>query len=312
MEKRPILLDCDPGHDDAIAIMLLGAFPEKAELIGITAVAGNQTVEKTFLNARRVTEYLGIEVPVYKGCGGPLFRDPVLADDIHGETGLDGFTFHELKRAPEKEHGVMWMIRALGEAKEPVTVLATGPMTNLAMALRLEPGITKKIREIVFMGGSMALGNVTPAAEFNMFADPEAASIVLNSGCPLVMAGLDVTMQALCAEETIARMACHGTRAARLFRDTMTSYCAVECKTYNVTAAPLHDPVAAAWLINPELIELKPMYVSVDCTGREGYGRTYCDFYGKSGNKPNCRVALKLDSGRFWDLIEDAVCKYAQ
>ncbi len=310
MEKRRIILDCDPGHDDAIAIMLLGAFPEKVELAGITTVAGNQTVDKTFLNARRVTEYLGVDVPVYRGCERPMFRSPVLADDIHGETGLDGFTFRELKRAPETEHGVLWMLRTLRESAEPVTILATGPMTNLAMALRLEPGIAGKIREIVFMGGAMGLGNVTPAAEFNMFADPEAAAIVLSSGCPLVMAGLDVTMQALCSDETIARMARHGGRAARLFEDTMTSYCAVECKTYNVAAAPLHDPVAAAWLLHPGLIELNPMRVTVDCTGSEGYGRTYCDYYSKSDSKPNCRVALKLQADDFWNLIEEAICRY--
>lgn len=311
MERRKIILDCDPGHDDAIAIMLLGAFPEKAELVGITAVAGNQTVDKTFQNARRVTEYLGIDVPVYRGCEGPLFRSPVLADDIHGETGMDGFTFRELTRVPEKEHGVLWMIRTLQEAADPLTILATGPMTNLAMAMRLEPGIVRKIHQIVFMGGAMGLGNVTPAAEFNMFADPEAAAIVLASGCPLVMAGLDVTMQALCSEETIARMTRQNSRAARLFRDTMTSYCAVECKTYHVTAAPLHDPVAAAWLLNPGLIELKSMHVSVDCTGGEGYGRTYCDYYGKTGSEPNCRVAVKLEADAFWNLIEEAIGRYS-
>lgn len=310
MEKRKVIMDCDPGHDDAIAIMLLGAFSEKVELAGITAVAGNQTVDKTFLNARRVTEYLGIDVPVHRGSEGPLLRAPVLADDIHGETGMDGFTFCDLKRIPETEHGVLWMLRTLREAEEPVTILVTGPMTDLAMMLRLDPGIVGKIREIVFMGGAMGLGNVTPAAEFNMFADPEAASIVLSSGCPLVMVGLDVTMQALCSDQTIARMARHDSRAARLFEDTMTNYCAVECKTYNVTAAPLHDPVAAAWLLNPELIELKPMHVTVDCTGGGGYGRTYCDYYGKSGSKPNCRVALKLHADDFWDLIEEAVCRY--
>ncbi len=310
IEKRKIILDCDPGHDDAIAIMLLGAFPEKVQFAGITTVAGNQTVDKTFFNARRVTEYLGLDIPVYRGCEGPLLRSPVLADDIHGETGLDGFTFHDLKRSPETEQGVLWMLRTLREAAEPMTILATGPMTNLAMALRLEPEIAGKIREIVFMGGAMGLGNVTPAAEFNMFADPEAASIVLSSGCPLVMAGLDVTMQALCSEQMISRMAGRNNPAARLFKDTMTSYCAVECKTYNVTAAPLHDPVAAAWLLRPELIELKPMHVTVDCTGREGYGRTYCDYYGKGGGRANCRVALQLEADAFWDLIEEAICRY--
>ncbi len=310
MARKPLLMDCDPGRDDAIAIMMLGK-SETYKLVGITTVAGNHTVAHTFNNAQRLTAYLDIPVPVFRGCQGPLIREAVIAPEIHGDTGLDGFDSQRMPEKRETEHAVTWMVRTLLQSEEPVTILVTGPMTNIAMALRLEPGIVSHIERIVFMGGSMALGNITPAAEFNMFADPEAADIVLKSGCELYMAGLDVTMQALCDQDMIARMGSHNNPASRLFTDLMTPYCEVESRIYGMPKAPVHDPVAAAILLEPKFLVFKDMNVSVDCMHGEGYGRTYCDYYQVSGLEKNCHVAVGLYTDGFWNLVERQIQKYS-
>ena len=307
--KKSLIMDCDPGRDDAIALMMMGR-TEKYELLGITTVAGNHTVDHTFNNAQRLSAYLGIKAPVYRGCEGPLIRESIIAPEIHGDTGLDGFEEQCMPEHTETEHAVIWMINTLSAAAEPVTLLVTGPMTNIAMALRLAPGIVPHIERIVFMGGSMALGNITPAAEFNIYADPEAAQIVFDSGIDLYMAGIDVTMQALCGDDTIERMTAHHNLAGKLFGDLMVPYVAAEKSVYGTERAPLHDPVAGAVLEVPELFEFRDMNVTVDCTGQECYGRTICDFYGVTGKKKNCHVAVKLDTDGFWDLIEKQICKY--
>lgn len=311
MKKRQLILDCDPGRDDAIAIMMLGRNTDY-ELLGITTVAGNHTVDHTWDNAKRLCAYLDIPVGVYRGCEGPLLRDPVIAPEIHGETGLDGFSSQKQPEIIQREHAVGFLTRTLLAAEVPVTLLVTGPMTNIAMALRLEPSIRDHIERIVFMGGSMALGNVTPAAEFNIFADPEAADIVMKSGCPLYMAGIDVTMQALCGTDTIARMGQHKNVAGKLFTDLMVPYCEAEKSVYGTERAPLHDPVAATILLKPELLTFRQMHVSIDCTRQEGYGRTYCDYYHVTSQKPNCYVAEKLDTEGFWDLVEEKIKAYTE
>lgn len=309
MQKKPLIMDCDPGRDDAIALMMLGR-NDSYELLGITTVAGNHTVDHTFNNARRLSAYLDIPAPVFRGCEGPILREPVIVPEIHGDTGLDGFDSQLLPEKTETRHAVVWLTETLLNAPEPVTLLVTGPMTNIALAIRLEPRILSHVEKLVFMGGSMALGNVTPAAEFNMYADPEAAAIVLKSGLDMYMAGLDVTMQALCGKETIRRMAAYGNPAAKLFEDVMTPYCEAEGRVYNMEKAPLHDPVAAAFLLNPDLLQCSPMHVSVDCMHHEGYGRTYCDSYHITGQEANCHVATSLNTEAFWDLVEAQIRKY--
>lgn len=309
MKKKPLIMDCDPGRDDAIAMMMLGRDDAYA-LLGITTVAGNHTVSHTFNNAQRLSVYLGVEAPVFRGCERPLLREPIIVPEIHGDTGLDGFDEQCLPGQPETEHAVTWIIRTLLSSPEPVTLLVTGPMTNIAMAMRLEPGILSHIERIVFMGGSMALGNITPAAEFNMFADPEAAKIVLDSGAELYMAGLDVTLRALCGAETIQQMSARNNPSGKLFHDLMTPYCEAESRIYGTPEAPVHDPVAAAVLQKPELLTFEPMYVSVDCTSGESYGRTHCDYYHVTGKEPNCNVAVNLDTKGFWNLVEQQILKY--
>ncbi|MBQ2228658.1 MAG: nucleoside hydrolase, partial [Firmicutes bacterium] len=197
-EITKIILDCDPGHDDAVAIMLAAGSP-KIELLGITTESGNQTIEKTSRNALKVLQWIGRgDIPVYMGCKGPMVREKMTAADIHGETGLDGPVFPEITLKLQEKHAVQYIVETLMASDEPITMVTTGPMTNLGMAIRMEPAIVEKIDKIVLMGGSYQNGNVTPAAEFNIICDPEAAYVCFTCGRPVYMMGLDITRKVLC------------------------------------------------------------------------------------------------------------------
>ena len=310
MDKRKLILDCDPGHDDAIAIMLAGRFPG-FELLGITVVSGNQTLENTTRNALNVCQYLDIDVPVYAGCPEPMVRvRPPVAADIHGSTGLDGPVFEPLTRKAGDLHGSLFIIDALRRSETPVTIVTTGPMTNLGMALRLAPDIRSKIEEIVFMGGSYGLGNVTPAAEFNIITDAEAAYVVVNSGCKVTMVGLDVTRKVLCLPSVVDRMERIGTRASRLFCDLMRFFNMTQKQTFGWEGGPLHDPMTIAYLIDPSVLTVKPMHCQVDLRSTESYGRTNCDYFNYHKREPNVNVAVEVDVERFWDIIEEGIRRY--
>lgn len=199
MKKTKIIIDCDPGHDDAIAIMMAGRHPT-IDLLALTTVAGNQTLNKTSANALHVCEHLGLEVPVYAGMSLPLVREQVVADKVHGESGLDGPAFAPLHTKLQPQHAVNYLIETLLASDGHITLVPVGPLTNIATAMRMEPQILSKIQQIILMGGAYGTGNFTPSAEFNVFADPEAASIVFQSGVKLTMMGLDLTNQTnLCA-----------------------------------------------------------------------------------------------------------------
>ncbi len=308
--KRKIILDCDPGHDDAIAIML-AAKNENIDLLGITVVSGNQTIEKTTRNALNVCEYLGLDVPVYEGCGQPMIRNkPTVANDIHGESGLDGPTFAPLTKKKEDKHAVMYMIDTLLNSDGDITVVTTGPMTNLAMAMRLCPNIIPKIKEIVLMGGAYQLGNVTPAAEFNIFTDADAAHVVFTSGRRIVMAGLDVTRKVLCYPSIIERMSKHNNCASKLFVDLMTFFSKTQKEVYGWEGGPLHDPVTIAYLIDPTVLTLKEMYTEIDIRSEQSYGRTNCDYFNYLKKEPNSFVAIDIDVEKFWNIIEKEIEAY--
>lgn len=307
---RKIILDCDPGHDDAVAIIMAAKHP-MIDLLGITIVAGNQTLEKTTRNGLNVVQKLGLDVPVYAGCGIPMVRDrQIIAEDIHGETGLDGPVFDPLTREAEKEHAVDFIIRTLMESDGDVTLVPTGPLTNIAMAMRREPRIVDKIQEIVLMGGAYQLGNVTPAGEFNIVADAEAAYVVFNSGRPVVMMGLDLTRQALCYPEIVERMRSIGNPASELFADLMTFFGKTQKAVFGWEGGPLHDPTCIAYLINPDCIEVKDMYTEVEIRSERCYGRTLCDYFGITGKEPNSKVAVKLDKEGFWNTVEECLKLY--
>ena len=303
MEKCKIILDCDPGHDDAVAIMLAVLNPG-IDLLGITVSAGNQTVEKTKINACRVLQWIDSGVPVYPGCTRPIIKEPVVADFIHGETGLDGPIFPELTKMPETEHGVNYMIRTLLESDGDITVVTTGPMTNLAMAMRMEPAIVNKIKRIVLMGGAVANGNVTPAAEYNIWVDPEAAYICFTSGRPITMVGLDVTRKVLCYPEIVERMSKIETPAAKLFVDLMGHFCKTQKEVFGYDGGPLHDPVTIAYLIAPEIVTTKKMNAEIEIRSLQSYGRTNCDAFGYLEREENVDVAIDIDVEGFWNLIE--------
>lgn len=309
MERTKIILDCDPGHDDAVAIMLAAASP-RIDLLGITVAAGNQTLERTLPNALRVVQWLGVDVPVCGGCDRPMVRRQVTAGDIHGRTGLDGPVFPPLTRTAEAEHAVDFLIRTLLASAGDVTVVTTGPMTNLAMALRLRPAIADRLARIVLMGGSCTNGNVTPAAEFNIFADPEAAHVCFTAGRPVTMVGLDVTRKVLCSPQVVARMARLDTCASRLFADLMGHFCRTQKEIFGWDGAPLHDPVTVASLIDPELLRVQPMNVQIDLSGGQSYGRTNCDCYDYLKLPHTADVAVDIDAARFWDLVEDCLRRY--
>ena len=309
MEKTKIILDCDPGHDDAVAILLSGK-SEAIDLLGITVVAGNQTLEKTQVNARHVCQWLDLDVPVYAGCGQPMIREKMVAADIHGETGLDGPVFPPLTKRLEKEHAVSFIIRTLMESDGDITMVTTGPMTNLGMAMRLEPAIIPKIRQIVLMGGAYTNGNVTPAAEFNIIADADAAYVCFTSGRPITMVGLDVTRKALCYPSIVDRMEKVGNKASRLFVDLMRHFCKSQKEVFGWEGGPLHDPITIAYLIDPTVLTVKPMHAEIDIRSIQSYGRTNCDFFGYQKLEPTANVAIDIDVEKFWDLIEEGLRKY--
>ena len=309
MVKTKIILDCDPGHDDAVAIILAGKNP-KIDLLGITIVSGNQTLDKTVRNALNVTQHLGIDVPVYGGCSEPMVRKKVVAGDIHGESGLDGPVFPPLERKAEPEHAVNFIIKTLMESEGDITVVTTGPMTNLAMAMRMEPNIVPKIKQIVLMGGAIANGNVSPAAEFNIMADAEAAYVCFTSGRPMTMVGLDVTRKVLCYPEIVERMGRIGNRASKLFVDLMGHFCKTQKEVFGWEGGPLHDPVTLAYLIDPSVLNVKPMNVRIDIRSTESYGRTNCDPFDYLHLPHTADVAMDIDVERFWDIIEENIRLY--
>lgn len=310
MEARKIILDCDPGHDDAVAIMMAAIHP-KIDLLGITIVAGNQTLEKTTINALNVCQYLDIDTKVYAGCGIPMVREKqIIADDIHGESGLDGPVFDPLTRKVEDKHAVDYIIETLMDSDGDITLVPTGPLTNIAMAMRMQPKIVDKIKEIVLMGGAYQLGNVTPAAEFNILVDAEAAHVVFTSGRPIVMMGLDLTRQALCYPSIVERMGKIDTKAAQLFADLMRFFGQQQKAVFGWEGGPLHDPTCIAYLIDPSSIEVKPMYTEVEIRSEKSYGRTLCDYFNTSKKEANALVGVKLDNDKFWDIVEDCIRLY--
>ncbi|NLG86969.1 MAG: nucleoside hydrolase [Firmicutes bacterium] len=307
---RKIILDVDPGHDDAIAILVAAANP-KLELLGITTVAGNQTLEKTTLNARRVATVAKIKTPIYAGFSRPLVRDQVTAPDIHGESGLDGPAWGAVTARVEEEHAVDFIIRTLKNSQGDVTLVPTGPLTNIAGAFIRCPEIIPKVQEVILMGGAYGLGNTTPAAEFNIYADPEAARVVFHAGVPLTMVGLDLTHQATATPEVLARIRALNTTVGDIAAELLTFFRSTYRDVFKMPDPPVHDPCTVAKLIDPDVFTTKPAYVDIDTQSELCYGRTVCDLYGVTGQEPNAQVAIELDWERFWDIVIDALKQYS-
>ena len=312
MEKIKIILDCDPGHDDAIAMLMAARHPA-IELLGITIVAGNQTLEKNLVNALNVCQLLDIDVPVYGGMKRPIMRQQIVAGDIHGETGLDGPVLGPLHRKAQPEHAVRFLIDTLLASDGDITLVPVGPLSNIAVAMRMEPAIVPKIKEIVLMGGAYGLGNTTPAAEFNIYADPEAARVVFTSGVPIVMMGLDLTNQTVCTPDIIRRMEAVGNTAGKLFGDIMRFTLNTQREFNGLEAGPVHDATCIGYLVDPECITTRDMHVVVDVNEGPCYGRTVCDEMRVRRGlvEANAKVGVGIDTARFWDLVEACLRMYS-
>jgi purine nucleosidase len=304
---RKVILDCDPGHDDAMAILLAHGNPE-IELVAITTVAGNQTVDKTTLNARRVCTVAGIrDVPVAAGCDRPLTRPLQTAGYIHGETGLDGPAFGDPTVPLDPRHAVDLIIELLMQSDGEITLVPTAPLTNIAVAVRKEPRIVSKVKEVVLMGGAYTRGNATPAAEFNIGVDPEAAAIVFRAGWPLTMVGLDLTHQALATPAVLGRIGALGTPIARIAVQLMEFFRETYRRHAGFDSPPVHDPCAVARVIDPAVVECVDAFVAVETRGEWSSGMTVTDFSGRLGRPSNVRVATRLDVNGFWNLMIDAL-----
>jgi purine nucleosidase/pyrimidine-specific ribonucleoside hydrolase len=292
----PILVDCDPGHDDAIALLLALGSPE-VELRGVTTVAGNQTLEKTTANAIRVLELAGrTEIPVAQGSPRPLVRELRVAANVHGETGLDGTDLPPARAEPAPQHAVDF----LAERLDGATLVATGPLTNVALLLARYPDV--RLERIVLMGGAIAEGNVTPAAEFNVWADPEAAARVFGSGLDVTMVGLDVTHRALVATEHAEELRASG-RVGQAVAELLDFYGVFHREVYGFDGSPVHDAVAVAHVIDPTLLETRHLNVRVDCASELCRGRTVVDVWQRTGLEPNAHVAVDIDAERFLALL---------
>ncbi|QUH00439.1 nucleoside hydrolase [Saccharopolyspora erythraea] len=306
----PVVLDCDPGHDDAIAILLAGA-SDALDLRAVTTVGGNQSLEKITLNACRVLTVAGLaEVPLAAGAAKPLTRPLRVAADVHGESGLDGPEWPEPTARPLELGAVELLRRTIIESAEPVALIATGPLTNVATLLLAHPEVAGRIREISWMGGSAGRGNVTPLVEFNASTDPEAARIVFGSGLPLTMCGLDVTHQALVTPAIVDRLRALGTAVGDMSVELMRFFAATYRELFGFEGPPLHDPVAVARVVDPTLVRAQRVNVEIETRGDWTAGATVVDLAGRTGREANADVALELDVERFWDLVVGAIAVY--
>jgi inosine-uridine nucleoside N-ribohydrolase len=308
--RRRVVLDCDPGHDDAMAILLAAASPE-IDLRAITTVAGNQTVDKTTLNARRVCSVAGIDhVPIAVGHDRPLRRERMVAAEIHGASGLDGVDWDEPTVGVDPRGAVDLIIDEAFAGDGRLTIVAVGPLTNVAAALQREPDLGVRLERIAIMGGAIGLGNWTPAAEFNIFADPDAADIVLRSGVPITMTPLEVTHRALATDAVIERIAAFDTPVARMSVALLRYFAETYERVFGFAAPAVHDPCAVAAIIDPSVVTTQLMNVAVELESELTAGRTVCDVYGTTGREPNVDVGVDLAVERFWELMIAAIGSY--
>ena len=307
MSATKILLDCDPGHDDAIALLLALASPE-LELLGVTTVAGNQTLEKTTANAIRVLEFVGrTDIPVAAGADRPLVREQYVASYVHGETGLDGPDLPAAKGKPLDRHAVDFLADEIREADGAVTLVPTGPLTNVALLLALHPDARPD--RIVLMGGAIAEGNVTPAAEFNIWADPEAAARVFGSGIDTTMVGLDVTHKALFTPAHAQRLT---GRVGQMVAALLEFYGQFHKEVYDFEGSPIHDAVAVADVIRDDLVRTEHLNTEIDVESELCRGRTVVDVWRRTGRQPNSHVGVDIDADGFLELLVERLNSFPQ
>jgi purine nucleosidase len=305
--SRRIILDCDPGHDDAMAILLANGCPQ-IDLAAITTVAGNHPLEVTTLDALRVCSLAGItDVPVAAGCAAPLVRPLVTATEIHGEAGLEGYRWEAPSVKTVPDHAVDLIVDLVMAAPGQITLVPTGPLTNIAMAVRKEPRVIERVREVVLMGGAYTRGNSTPAAEFNVYVDPEAAAMVFNAGWSVTMIGLEVTHMALATEDVLDRIRAIGTELSAAVVGMLSFYAEQYRRQTGLTAPPVHDPVAVARVAQPDLVACQDARVDVELTGTHTAGMTVTEFRERGVAPFNAKVGTGLDAAGFWNLFIDSL-----
>eukprot|EP00698_Gefionella_okellyi_P000336 TRINITY_DN10280_c0_g1_i1.p1 TRINITY_DN10280_c0_g1~~TRINITY_DN10280_c0_g1_i1.p1 ORF type:complete len:316 (-),score=69.48 TRINITY_DN10280_c0_g1_i1:236-1183(-) len=304
MAKRAVWLDCDPGHDDAMAIILAGYSPH-IDLLGISTVGGNQSLDKTTYNALQVVHAAGLSVDVVAGQPYPLMAPDLLCPEIHGESGLDGTSLPVPTRKPLAEKAIIHIANVVLQHPEQVTIVATGRLTNIAVLLTVFPEVKRNLREIVLMGGAIGLGNTHPAAEFNIQTDPEAARIVFQSGMRVVMVPLEVTHTALVTADILTAVLSIKSNFAQSIAALLVFFRDTYLKVFGFEHPPLHDPCAVAFVINPQMFVTKEMHVSIVTDGICA-GRTLCDIHGVLNRPVNACVAMKMDVGQFWEMMLNA------
>ena len=313
MTARKVIIDCDPGQDDAVALFLAMSSPDELDILGVTTVAGNVPLELTQRNARMMCDIAGLtDLPVYAGCERPMVLEPITAEYIHGNTGIDGVDVFEPDTPLQQGHAVDFMIETLLAAdKGTVTLIPTGPMTNVATAIQREPAILDSIHEIVAMGGAMREGgNRSPSAEFNVLVDPHAADIVYNSGKPVTALGLDVTHQVLSTRERVARMRALDNAVAVATADMLSFFHRYDTKKYGTEGAPLHDPCTIAWLLRPDLFATRRCNLSVEKESELTLGHTAVDFWHVTDRPHNVDWAYEVDADGFYDLLISRLARF--
>ena len=310
---RKVIIDCDPGQDDAVALFLAFASQDELDLLGITTVGGNVPLELTQRNARQMCDIAGRQdVPVYAGCEKPMLRPLRTAEMIHGETGINGIDVIDPQTPLQSAHAVDFIIQKLLAADDASIILVpTGPLTNVGTAIDREPAILPKIEQIVLMGGAMREGgNRTPSAEFNILVDPEAADIVFRCGRPIVQMGLDVTHQVLSTRDRVERIAALGNPVADATAGMLSFFDRFDTEKYTSKGAPLHDPCTVAWLINPELFVGKDCNVSVETQSELTLGHTAVDFWHVTDRPVNVHWVYAVDADGFYDLLTERLARF--
>lgn len=311
-EKRDLIIDTDPGADDVVALLLALASPDELHIRAITTVAGNVRIDKTSRNARLAREWTGREeVPVYAGAGRPLVRPPIYAENIHGKEGLPGVEVHEPKKGLADGNAVQYLIETLSKAApHSITIAMLGPQTNLALALIQAPDITQGIKEVVVMGGAhFNGGNITPVAEFNLYADPDAAKVVLASGVKLTYLPLDVTHKILTSDERIQRIEGLHNLAGKLVSNILNEYVKADMVHYGLPGGPVHDASVIAWLLKPELFSGRQINVSIDSREGPGFGQTVADWYDTLQQPKNVFWVENGDAQGFFDLLTQRLAR---
>ena len=310
---KPIIIDCDPGQDDAVMLLLAMASPADLNILGICTVAGNVPLDLTQRNARIMCDLAARDdIPVYAGCARPMVRELITAENVHGKTGIDGVEIYEPSIGLQQRHAVDFIVATLRSAQDDsITLVPTGPLTNIAQAIRQDPAILPKIHEIVLMGGALREGgNSTTSAEFNIFVDPHAAEIVMGCGRPLTIAPLDVSHQVLVTRDCIQRLKALNSRAARAAVGMLGYFNRFDTHKYGTEGAPLHDPCTIAWLLQPDLFRGKLCNVEIETESPLTMGHTAVDFWGVTDRPRNANWLYEVDADGFFDLLIERLARY--